>query len=203
MDTNNIPKAVWIPVLAALTLGVAWMVTHPPPYNNTRAREAAAAATLKSGIFPAEVQCKEDVVLDQDGNGIGEYGLLSEITGRRAVNVPGLDKLKKMPGPLAQGEVAYSYRFAAYLPDGKGGAITEPTEEGPRKPLGNDAAKGQEQHFVVYAWPNEPNMCKRMLAITETGQVLFAPWEGQPPEWNAVFGGKGWGSELAWKPFLK
>lgn len=203
---SKVGKRILLLLIALVLIAMAFF-----PLNDGHriiAYEPAAVATLKSGIFVSQVQFQANwtttsPILDQDGNGIGEYGLLSEISGRRGVGGKGTGEIRFLSGPLAENDVANKYRFAIFLPDGKGGAIPEPAEKGPRKLLGKDAAKEQERHFVAYAWPDEPDISKRMFAITETGQLLCAPWEGKPPEWNAVFGGKGWDSEPVWKPYPK
>ncbi|MBA3938610.1 MAG: hypothetical protein H0X38_14240, partial [Planctomycetes bacterium] len=161
--------------------------------------EKAALAALK-GIVPAELSFQAGAYVDQDGNGSGEFGLLSELGGARATANAPQGTLSLVNETLAAGE-AGGYSFTVFLPDGAGAALGEPDGADPR-PAAKPAAKEQEQHFVAYAWPT--NGAKgQMLAVTEAGTVYAAPSTGEAPNWNALFGGQGWGSAPTWKPYGK
>lgn len=166
------------------------------------ANEAAAAATIKSGIFPAEVQFQGGGYCDQDGDNVGEYGLLSELSGRRPVGQLAAGNLKLLQGPLATGDVANGYRYALYLPDGKGGAIGEPPQAGARQSIVDGVevkdANAQEQHWVVYAWPADADSGRRMFAMHEDGQLRSKEWDGNEPVWNDLFGAGGWEAAPTW-----
>lgn len=49
--------------------------------SRVTANEAAASASLKSGIFPAQVQFQGGTNLDRDQDGVGEYGTLRMLSG--------------------------------------------------------------------------------------------------------------------------
>ena len=159
------------------------------------ADEAAAGVMLRSGFFPAQVQFQAGAYQDADGNGRGEYGTLSELSGRVA---KGTRKLHFLAGPLATGTVANGYHFRIYLPDGLGGAIQG--DDGPR-PAAPAGASEQEQHWIAYAWPVSRESGQRILAIGEDGEVVAQTWDGSEPAWDAARS-KGWDAPLTWPPYV-
>ncbi len=139
--------------------------------SRVTANESAAAATLKSAIFPAEVQYQSGAYADADQDGVGEYG------GLRALST---DPLRLIQGPLAQGDVANGYRFAIFVAD--------------------EADLG-ERHFIAYAWPVSADMGRRAFVITDQGavhSVLAMDLKGQPPTWDTALGGGTWGDPVTW-----
>lgn len=203
MRSTELSPVVWVPVLAIAIIGLVALTLPSHRHDHVPAYEAAAAATLKSGIFPAEVQFQAMPLLDQDRNGVGEYGLLSELSGRRGVGRLAPAEVRLLTGPLARGDAANRYRFALYLPDGTGGALAEPAGPGPRSMPDKAALAQQERHFIAYAWPADAASGRYMFAITESGVVRSVPRQDQPPAWNAVLGGKGWDAEPVWPPFTR
>lgn len=71
--------------------------------SRVTANEAAAGTSLKSGIFPAEVQFQGGGYQDADVDNVGEYGHLVDLTGARATTGVPLGSLKLLQGPLASG----------------------------------------------------------------------------------------------------
>jgi hypothetical protein len=169
--------------------------------NRVSANEAAAATTLRSGIFPCQVQFQAGGYQDADGDNVGEYGLLSELAGRRATAKVDAGVLHLLVGPLAQGDGANGYRYAAYLPDGAGGAVGEPDGPGPRPAVA--AVDDQERFWVVYAWPRTRESGRRMFAVDQAGQVHVQPWDGGIPAWNALYGGGPWGGRPTWERYRR
>ena len=150
------------------------------------ANEAAAASSLKSGVFPAQILFQSASYADDDGNGIGDFGFLTEMSGGQ---LPGSDlKISLLPATWnASTPLLNGYRFATWVYAGPGAASADPRERA--------AAKAQaEMGFVVYAWPDDRKHGRRIFAITATGVVHSTMWDGNPPEWFAL-----WGSaEQAW-----
>ncbi len=163
--------------------------------QNQGGGDKGAMATLK-GIVPAELSFQAGAYVDQDGNGSGEFGLLSELGGARATANAPQGTLSLVNETLAAGETG-GYRFTVFLPDGAGAALGEPDGDAPR-PAAKAAAREQEQHFIAYAWPESGK--GQMFAVTEAGTVYAAPAAGEAPKWNALFGGQGWGAAPTWKP---
>lgn len=203
MRSTELSPVVWVPVLAIAVIGIGVIALPSHRHDHVPANEAAAAATLKSGIFPAEIQFQAMPLLDQDQDGVGEYGLLSELSGRRGVGRLAPGEVRLLAGPLAMGDSANRYRFALYLPDGNGGALAEPAGPGPRSMPGTAALAQQERHFIAYAWPVDAASGRYMFAITESGVVRYARRQEQPPAWNAAMGGAGWDADPVWPPFAK
>ena len=171
--------------------------------SRVTANEAAASATLKSGIFPAQVQFQGGCYQDEDQDNVGEYGLLSELAGRRPTGKVPVDALRLLGGPLRNANFSNGYCFACWLPDGKGGAVGEPEGDAARPSIIDGAAvadaNAQERFFVVYAWPNEEGKGRVMFALDQSGQVYETPWDGQEPAWNALYGGGAFGAAPVWE----
>lgn len=187
-------------LLLITVLGLALLGPDLLPGRSCRAPSdlSAAAATLKAGVFPAQVQFQGGSWIDQDGDGTGEYGLLSELSGRRPTGTA----CRLLQGPLGSGDLAHHYRYAIWLPDGAGGALGEPEGMAARPALAA-AAPAQARHFRAYAWPDGTGSNKRMFCIDETGVLRAADWKGAPPGWDAVTGGKGWGAAPVWPQFAR
>jgi hypothetical protein len=203
MRSSELSPVVWVPVLVIAIIGVGVLALPSHRHDHVPAYEAAAAATLKSGILPAEIQFQAMPLLDQDQNGVGEYALLSELSGRRGVGRLAPGEVRLLTGPLAKGDVSSRYRFVVYLPDGNGGAFAEPATPGPRSMPSKASLALQERHFIAYAWPADAASGRYMFAITESGVVRYAPRQDHPPSWNAAMGDKGWDADLAWPPFAR
>jgi len=169
------------------------------------ANEAAAGATLKSGIFPAQVQFQGGCYQDADQDNVGEYGLLGELSGRTRTNKMEAEQIRLLAGPIAKGPgfVSGGYNFAIYLPDGAGGAISDASDLAARHTKTVDDANAQEQSFVAYAWPISKETGRRMFALCRDGQVRSLPWDGEVPAWNAVFGGEGFDTEPVWPVYRR
>lgn len=174
--------------------------------SRVSANEAAAGATLKSGVFPAQIQFQSAAYQDADNDNEGEYGLFSELSGRRATNKLPAGKVKLLYGPLAMGDTGSGYHYSIFLPDGHGGVISEPTGD-PAKPrpviTDTATADAQERHWVAYAWPISRDTGRRMFAMCQDGQLRTLAWDGKTPEWNAVFGGGGFDATPTWPTYLR
>lgn len=163
--------------------------------------EAAAAMSLKSGVFPALVQFQAGGYRDRDLDNIGEYGFFSEMSGGPITNNNNNPQLRLLPerwnSPTPE---LNNYRFALYLPDGKGGAVGAADQ--PPVPAA-PAADAGERFFVAYAWPVDSDAGRKVFALTNSGQVYVMnadEVDPLPPAWNAVFGGAGtgWNDEPVW-----
>lgn len=152
------------------------------------------AYVLRSQIFPAEIQFQAGTYSDQDGDGIGEYGLLSELAGRRTAG--GGKTLSLVGGPLARGATMEGYAYAVYLPAGEGRVADDGKKEDRAAVKAN--ADAQESAFVAYAWPVRTKDGE-MYALLADGTVYQAPFAGTAPAWNAVFDGKSWSDPAAWE----
>lgn len=162
---------------------------QPPP------EPVGGAALLRSAIFPAEMQFQAGGYVDQDHDGTGEFAFLGELGG--VVPVGGRS-LALIDRTLASDEHA-EWAVAIFLPDGEGGVASGDDDGAPRQ--GSPAAADlQERRFVAYAWPRHSRK-GMMLAITEAGTLYAAPYEGEEPGFDSLFGGQGWDSAPVWEPY--
>jgi hypothetical protein len=189
-DSRGLFGFIGIPIAAGVAAGIKNAAMHAGAAN-----EQAVVGLLKGPIFKAEVEFQQKGYVDQDGNGIGEYGLLSELGGKRPLAKP--NELHLVNGEVAAGH-AHGYHFAVFLPDAGGGAVAEPDNLDKRAPVAA-AAPLQEKHFVAYAWPDDEKAGKHMFAITEAGEVRQAMYFGDAPAWGDLFDGTGWNSPATWE----
>jgi len=106
--------------------------------SRVTANEAAASASLKSGIFPAQVQFQGGTNLDRDQDGVGEYGTLRMLSGLSYTTNKDVGSLRLLTGAFSTA-TSYStpaatintpaycdatgYRFAAWA-----ASLTDDTE---------------------------------------------------------------------------
>lgn len=181
------------PILAGIAL---------PAFGKTRAAAAdvSVVSVLRSGVFPAQIQFQAGAYIDQNGDNVGEYGFLSEMSGGAITGQPDTLKLSLLPDVWnAAHPTVHGYHFACWLPDGKGGAVGG--SDGLRA-QNAAAAKAQSERFVVYAWPAN-GATKPVYALTQTGTIYSQAGVAvgaEGPAWNALFDGAGWDTEPTWEP---
>ena len=191
--------------------------------------ESATTGSLKA-IATQQAIFKEQREVDQDGDGVGEYGYLCELSGEIT------PRNKKAKEPVSPVYISYRFRtggssgtgvaeksgyfYRIYLL-GRNGVGTDDTvcdgnDSTPSTPLDpktdQAAIDKQEKHFVVYAWPVELNVTgQRCFFINEVGEcygtkmnkTTYSGTTG--PAWNAAFKAKGMpytisGRDAAWNP---
>jgi len=158
--------------------------------------EANAAQTLKSTIFPAQIQFQSGVYMDQDGDGVGEFGLLDELSGERPTGRAAAGTIKLVPAELEEDTQAYCY--FVYLPSADGSTVEAPEEKTEARAANAAAAKAQARRFVAYAWPADETAGGKQFAITQAGIVYVSPYTGGVPTWNALFDNGTWETEPTW-----
>ncbi len=119
----------------------------------------AATANMKAAIFASQVQFQAGCYIDDNKNGIGEYGFFNQMAGDVATHKTKKGELKFIVGHLAEAinqqgiTEASHYSFQIFLPDGRGGYYDfESYQKDPDKALG---ASEREHCFLAVAWPNE------------------------------------------------
>lgn len=156
--------------------------------SRVAANEAAAAATLKSGVFPALIQFQAGGYADSDADGIGEYGFPAEMSSDAN---PAKVELNLLFGDHWRDETPEKsgYRYRIYLPAKNGGATTNRADVDPN---------AAEQLFIAYAWPADDDGGRRAFAINHTGQVYSTLWAGGEPEWHEMCSDEAWDAEPMW-----
>lgn len=149
------------------------------------ANEAAAASSLKAGVFPAEVQFQGGGYQDADADNVGEFATIAALAGlvdtTAARTVAG--RLHLLTGPLATGAAnlatrsAAGYRFLAFAPsatDAVGGTAAgwlEGAAAPPATVLPEDANNG-ERYFIAGAAPDKySDTGRRVFMIVQDGQI--------------------------------
>lgn len=172
------------------------------------ANETSAMAALKA-TFAGQEMLKSQVAVDENSNGIGEYGFLDELAGTKKCRGEGgklYDSnsfISRNLGSLTDRGVAKKsgYCFVLYLPTPEGGGASSSAQK-------VDPAKA-EANFVLYAWPERRGSTGlRAFCVDRQGQlreVLDSRWSGEAdlPPWDAAFGAGGWEGGLdgaRWKP---
>ena len=155
--------------------------------SRVTANEAAASASLKSGVFAGEVQFQGGGYQDADGDNIGEYGTLGMLAGRDptskmavANNTTGLNLLQ---GPLTTPLLAQSSRSASgYLFLGCAPGLTTVASVTTTQLLEGDSgvyvvaapstSNNGEKHFTIGCMPEKyGDSGRRLFMLSEDGQI--------------------------------
>jgi len=141
--------------------------------------ETAALATCKT-IASAQAQFKATAAVDQDADGEGEYGFLSEMAGSGGCRIAGgVGTLPYNPPSLPQvlgvvnlGSAQKSgFAFRMYLPVSGGPAVTQANSTPPNGAMAD--ANGQEVRWCCYAWPQANGQSgRRVYCVNQGGEVM-------------------------------
>lgn len=178
--------------LIALLIAVVAAVAVPAYLRWAYSRGWNPRNSLRS-LVTAQEQFKAQVVVDQDGNQVGEYGWLGELTGCQRARVSGV-QLNTSPfiaailgvkdaGGWSQKSGQY-YRMWMQSADGSwqpepAGPTGWPNEGGgapfPEDPA---AARYQEKRWICYAWPNvHGHSGNAAYVITQAGRMWKTEYE--------------------------
>ncbi len=170
-------------VVAIIAVLVAILVI-PALGARLRGNETSAIGALRT-ISTQEENFRGSAIVDQDGNGVGEFGLLGELTGqvvprRTSASVPITPRMIDASfQPDADGfGKRYGYFFRIYLPvDDAGGTGSDADLGGDATtpgPILADAAgiARQQYYWCGYAWPSGRNTGERAFFIDHCG-VLY------------------------------
>jgi len=142
--------------------------------------ETAAQGTLRS-LAAAETTFVTRCIVDQDGDGSGEYGFLQELTGYaiprgRAQLLPAGEGISSALGKVdATGISSKSgYCFRLYLPTDAGPAETE-GPLGTVPALSTTDANVQETRWACYSWPvDHGSTGYRCFVVNQQAEVYQA-----------------------------
>ena len=143
--------------------------------------ETAAIGTLTT-LRTVQAQFQQAIVVDQNDNGIGEYGLFQELAG---AEIPRGAIQARTPGEFLSQELGAvdaangyaskaGYHFLIFLPtDGNGPATDEGTLGVPLPNVEVAAdADEQEVRWCCYAWPvSRTETGNRCFVVNQTGTV--------------------------------
>ncbi len=152
----------------------------------------SAVGTLKS-LSTSQEQFKQQAMVDQDRDGIGEYATFQEMCGTvpcrqsRMVADPTFMSANfgrtAAEGTLGQA-VKSGFHFLIYLPDALG--IPRPEAEAIRRGVVPLDALRQETHWVAYAWPVDETAGTRLFVVNQEGQVYAADNAANGYAWDRV-----------------
>ena len=160
--------------------------------------ERVTADTLRA-LCAAQATFVARCIVDQDGDGAGEYGFLRELTGAsvartRVAALPPGELLSTALGYVNASGVAVKvgYCHMVYLPTRSGVAATESGGRLPQADAGE--ANPQETRWIAYAWPRQYGVTgRRVFAVNQGGEVYVAP--NQRPDGTPFYTGDGTGAE--------
>jgi prepilin-type N-terminal cleavage/methylation domain-containing protein len=164
--------------------------------SRVTANEAAASTSLKSGIFPAEVQFTGGGYQDADADLTGEYGPLQALSGRVATLRNAVGELKLLSGPLGAADnaglvSANGYHFTSFAPSATV-ALTGVTSTAwleadaacPILTVAPATANNGERFFIVGCAPEKySDTGRRVFAITQDGQIRSPATAAQIAKW--------------------
>lgn len=148
---------------------------------NPYAGEQPPIGRLKT-LATSQEQLKQQALVDQDGDGVGEYGVFQELAGTMPCRGSGVvadppflpRELGTSAAGWARGEAIRSgYSLLIYLPDYTGAPRAE--KEISLRGTRADDANRQERSWVCYAWPTEAGVTgTRAFVVDEAGQVYWS-----------------------------
>ena len=156
--------------------------------SRVTANEAAASASLKSGVFAGEVQFQGGGYQDADADNVGEYGTLGMLAGKDATSkmplVAGISGLTLLQGPLATSITGTAsrntsgYIFWSFTPSITSalGATTVALIDGSDGSAAAAAspitANNGEKYFAVGCMPEKyGDSGRRVFMLSEDGQI--------------------------------
>ena len=164
-------------------LEASYYAPIPSLLGTQMGRNEAVCVGMLRKIAASQKKFKAARIVDQDSDGMGEYGYFQELAGALR---PRVDPRAHgpLPTPVTTGEYISTvfghtndstcaksgYHFFMYLPDGAGGVRGEDNIASD-----NTAADAQEKRFCCYAWPVTYDASgKRCFVINQDGDVYAA-----------------------------
>lgn len=215
---DKIVIVLGIVMVASALAPIVILVTH---LERRRGHSPVAGAIgLLQTLSTSQAQFQSNTAVDQDEDGVGEYGLLNELTGTTNMRAPqGKRSEKTILPPYVSKTLAVTsqnfvirrgYCYQVFLPH-KGNVITDnPT--GQNGSTDQDSINAQEKRWIAYAWPlkfaDGSNIC---LVVDQDAEVYVAPnrtADGQPlyegtrktPAWNAAMDKTQLKNSMEWAP---
>lgn len=199
--------AVWTGLgVIVILLALAWFMPVILKMR-TSGGEVPEIASLRS-VCAAQEFFQRNTSVDQDKDGVGEYGLLNELAGIVPPRTkPGerghppfapafLSQLFTVKTPEGFALLYDRYCVQVFLPH-KGKVVTDsPNIKGIGASMDADSINAQEKFWIAYAWPISGKNRSRCFVVNQDGEVYgcrnTAPdgshiYEGKrAPSWNAA-----------------
>lgn len=162
--------------------------------SRVTANEAAASASLKSGVFPAQTQFQGGAYQDADLDSRGEYGTIGALAGlivTTKITDVASQRISLVTGPLATGTATLGFRtangyvFAAAVPGRletadatdaqaatvEGAALPTVVDTDPAA-VGGFEENPAEAYFVVAAMPERfGDSGRKVYVLSQDGQI--------------------------------
>jgi hypothetical protein len=175
--------------LACVALPLAAIAIPGVMRSRVGANESMAIGALRS-LATAQAVFQAQTIVDQDEDGLGEYGTLGELAGLAPCRGSGAQMnqspfIASILGVRDENGVAQKsgYHFVVYLPTATGPARREGNAESPTQAGDADA---QEARWCAYAWPVSPGQSgHRVFFVKQEGEVWQARASVTP------YGGRG------------
>ena len=177
-----------LPSVVLIAIVLAGVVTFAPSSLiacRRNANESAAIVTLKA-VHHAQTQLRERGTIDSDGDGVGEFGTLAELSaivglrdGSGLLDPPLLASwFDSRPAGVV---IRSGYVFQMWLPAAANDGFVPEQPGGGVEPAAVDPDRS-ETIWRCYAWPLSREAGKRVFAIDQSGEVLGARnhrhWDG-------------------------
>lgn len=188
-------RLLW--VLLFLMIAVTWGPSYEIKiYYN----EGTAIAKLRT-LAAFQRMFQNDHQIDQDEDGVGEYGLFNELSGSTNIRGSKGGQKNAVPQPASgyaylsrawraysiAGYTSYSgYYFQIFLPH-TGKAVTD-TKDAQNGSQDANSINAQEKYWIAYAWPKRYRESgSRCFVINQEGQVFYALSSNNG---KAIYGGE-------------
>ncbi|MFI5401863.1 MAG: hypothetical protein ACHQ1G_02925 [Planctomycetota bacterium] len=130
-------------------------------------------------LISAQEKFRDAAYVDEDSDGVGEFGGLAELMGRlEQRGSDGAGPLLVLPRPIDRGRMLRrGYYYRMYLPRRGGGLIAERADGGFAK--GDVDPDRAETMWCLYAWPIEEQYAgQRTFFVSSEGDVVATGWYG-------------------------
>jgi prepilin-type N-terminal cleavage/methylation domain-containing protein len=177
MNKNKGFTLIELMIVVAIIAIIAAIAIPQLLRSRISSNETAAIGTLTT-LRTVQAQFQQAIVVDQNGNGIGEYGLFQELSGQEiprgavGARTPGEFISQELGAVDANGITSKAgYNFLIFLPtDGNGPAVSEGDVDLTTTVVAD--ADEQEVRWCCYAWPvSRTETGNRAFVVNQTGTV--------------------------------
>lgn len=154
---------VTVVVILIVCASVFYYLVSVASHSRIYANEMSALMTLRSNIFPAQMEFQSQALADRNKNGVGEYAFFDQLAAHHLLDPP-LKDVVDAEGTVSNGP----YHFTIYLPDGQDGFCDQ----------AGLAAVDQQQgvvlrefFYIAVAWPESPQQGRHVYVILPNGDV--------------------------------